>query len=112
MYDGGQINLISYNHMTDIYLSSRVRLLHSWTGLWIFQFCCNPFPIDNILDWSKLKELAGNNLKFDENGGKFSKRMENTGEIARYKQLLLFLQCLQKTFTADMLKTRACLGKG
>ena len=33
----------------------------------------NPFPNDNILDWSKLKEFADTNFKFDENGRKFSK---------------------------------------
>ena len=51
-----------------------------------------------MLDYSKLKELADNNLKFDENGRKFSKRVENTvgkGEIARYEQFLLFPQCFQ-----------------
>ena len=34
--------------------------------------------------------------KSDENGRKFSKRVENTvgkGEIARYEQFLLFQQC-------------------
>ena len=45
---------------------------------------------------------------FDENGRKFSKPLENTvgkGEIARYEQFLLFPQCLQKTSTADTLKS-------
>ena len=57
------------------------------------------------LDSSKLKEVADDNLKFDENGRKFSKRVENTvgkGEIACDKQFLLFPQCFQKTCTADM----------
>ena len=39
------------------------------------------------------------NFKFDENSRKLSKRVENTvgkGEIARYKQYLLFPQCCQK----------------
>ena len=39
------------------------------------------------------------NFKFDENGRKLSKRVENTvgkGEIARYEQFLLFPQCFQK----------------
>ena len=52
-----------------------------------------------ILDSSKLKEFADNNFKFDENGRKLSKRVENTvgkGEIARYEQFLLFPQCFQK----------------
>ena len=46
-----------------------------------------------------LKELADDNFKFEENGRKLSKRVENTvgkGEIARYEQFLLFPQCFQK----------------
>ena len=38
------------------------------------------------LDSSKLKEFADNNVKFDENGRKLFRRVENTvgkGEIAR-----------------------------
>ena len=45
----------------------------------------NPFPNDNISDWSKLKEFADNNFQFDEKGRKLSKWVENTlgkGEIA------------------------------
>ena len=38
----------------------------------------HPFPKREILDSSKLKEFAYDNLKFDENGRKFSKRVENT----------------------------------
>ena len=59
----------------------------------------NPLPQDKILDWSKLKQFADNNFKFDENSRKFSKQVENTvgkGEIARYEQFLLFPQCFQK----------------
>ena len=51
-----------------------------------------------------MKEFADDNSKFDENGGKFSERVENTvgkEEIARYEQFLLFPQCFQKTCTAD-----------
>ena len=51
-----------------------------------------------ILDSSKLKEFA-DNFKFDENGRRLSKRVENTvgkGEIAHYEQFLLFPQCFQK----------------
>ena len=54
-----------------------------------------------------MKEFADDNFKFDENGKKFSKRLENTvgkGEIAHYEQFLLFSQCFQKTCTADTLK--------
>ena len=52
----------------------------------------------------QLKEVADDNFKFDENGRKFSKQVENTvgkGEIARYEHFFLFLQCFQKTCTAD-----------
>ena len=75
---------------------------------------------NKILDWSKLKQIADDilthyqmtnfrlfqiedfadhNLKFEENGRKLFKPVENTvgkGEIARYKQFLLFPQCFQK----------------
>ena len=43
--------------------------------------------------------------KFDENGIKFSKLVENTvekGEITHYEQVILFPQCFQKTCTPDM----------
>ena len=64
----------------------------------------NPLPNDNTLDWSKLKEFADDKIELDEYGGKFPKRVENIvgkGEIARYEQFLFFLQCFQKTCTAD-----------
>ena len=51
-----------------------------------------------------MKEFADNNFKFDENVRKFSKWVENAvrkGEIARYKQFLLFPQCFQNTCAAD-----------
>ena len=43
--------------------------------------------------------FANDNFKFDENGRKLSKRVENTarnGEIVRYEQFLLFPLCFQK----------------
>ena len=58
-----------------------------------------PITRRQILDSSKLKEFADDNFKFDENGRKLSKRVENTvgkGEIVRYEQFLLFPQCFQK----------------
>ena len=58
-----------------------------------------PFPKRQILESSKLKEFADDDFKFDENGRKLSKRVENTvgkGEIARYEQFLFFPQCFQK----------------
>ena len=59
----------------------------------------NPLPDDKILDWSKLKQFADDNFKFDENSRKFFKQVQNTvgkGEIARYEQFLLFPLCFQK----------------
>ena len=50
-----------------------------------FVFTLNPLPDDNF--------------RFDENGTKLSKQVENTvgkGEIACYKQFLLFPQCFQR----------------
>ena len=61
-----------------------------------------PFPEWQILHSSKFKEFADDIFKFDDNGGNFSKRVENTverGEIAHYEQFLLFPQCIQKTYT-------------
>ena len=49
-------------------------------------FFFQPITRRQILDSSKLKEFADDNFKFDENGRKLSKRVENTvgkGEIAR-----------------------------
>ena len=51
-----------------------------------------------------MKEFADDNFKFDENGRKFFKQVENNvgkGEIARYEQFLLFPQCFQEPCTAD-----------
>ena len=74
----------------------------------ILSFCPSagfqPFPKRQILDYSKLKDFADDNFEFDENGTKFSKRVENTvgkREIARCEQFLRFPQCFQKTYTAD-----------
>ena len=73
-----------------------------------------PFSKRHILDSSKLKDFADDYFKFEENGRKFSKRVENTigkGEIAPYEQFLLFPQCFQKTSTANT-KKKALFGKG
>ena len=59
----------------------------------------NPLPDNKILDWSELKQSADDSFEFDVNNRKFSKLVENTvgkGEIARYEQFLLYLQCFQK----------------
>ena len=62
-------------------------------------------PRRQILDFSKLEEFADDSFKFDGNGIKLSKWVENTvgkGEIAHHEQFLLFLLCFQETCTADM----------
>ena len=62
------------------------------------------FPKRQILDSSKPKEFADDNFKFDANGRKFFKWIENTaekGKIAHNEQFLLYLLCFQKTCTAD-----------
>ena len=46
-----------------------------------------------------MKDFADDNFKFDKNGRKLSKPVENTvgkGEIARYEQFLLFPEYFQK----------------
>ena len=55
-------------------------------------------------DASKLKGFADDNFRFDENGRKFSKFLEDTvekGEITRQEHCLLFPWCFQKTCSAD-----------
>ena len=74
-----------------------------------------PFPKRQMLDSFKLEEFADDNVEFDENGRKFSKRVKNTvgkGEIARFEQFLLFPRCFQKTLHCRHVRTRPCLGKG
>ena len=64
---------------------------------------------------SKLKEFADDNLKFDENGRKFSESVENIvgkEEFAHNKEFLLFLHCFQKDLYCRHIKTRACLVQG
>ena len=59
----------------------------------------DPLSNNNFFYSSKFEAFADDNLKFDENGRKFSKQVENTerkGEIARYKQFLLFPQFFLK----------------
>ena len=74
-----------------------------------------PFPKRRILDPSKLKEFADNNFKFDENGNKFSKWLENTvgkGEIARYEKFLFFFShCVFKRLVLQKHKNQG-FGKG
>ena len=79
-------------------------------GMWAF----NPFPKQQLLDSSKLKEFADDNFEYDENGRKFSKWVENTvrkGEIAHQEPFLLshsvFRRLVQQTC-----KNQGLFGKG
>ena len=69
--------------------------LFYWSGcLQIFHYLTH-YQTTNF----RLKEFADDNFKFDENGRKLSKQVENTvgkGEIARYEQFLLSPQRFQK----------------
>ena len=59
----------------------------------------------------KMKEFAEDNSKFDENGRKFSKQVENIvgrGEIACCPFPTVFLKALN----CRHINTRACFGKG
>ena len=61
-----------------------------------------------------MQEFAEDNSKFDENGRKFSKQVENTmgkGDIACNEKFLLF-PLFFKALNCRHVKTRACLGKG
>ena len=64
----------------------------------------NPFPNDKFSTLPNLESFTHDNFKFDGNGRKLAKRVENTvgkGEIARYEQFLLFAQCFKNTCNAD-----------
>ena len=61
------------------------------------------FPRQQISDASKLNGFADDNFNFDEIGRvlHICRNTVGKGEIACYKQFLLFPQCFQKTCTAD-----------
>ena len=72
-------------------------------------------PQTTNFGWSKLKEFADDNFKFDENGRNLYKWVENTvgkEENACYKQFLLFPQCFQKTNVLQTRKNQGLFGKG
>ena len=61
-----------------------------------------------------MKKVADDDFKFDENSRKFSKWVENTvgkGEIAHYKQFLLF-QSVFKRLILQTRKNQGLFGKG
>ena len=74
-----------------------------------------PLPKQQSLDPSKLKEFADDNFQGDENGGKFSKRVENTVGKRRNCSLRA-ISPFPTVFSKDLyfrhVKTRACFWKG
>ena len=65
--------------------------------------------------FSKLEELADDTCKFDENGKKFFKRVENTVGKRRncsLRAISPFLAEFSKDLLCRRAKTRAYLGKG
>ena len=74
-----------------------------------------PFTKRQILDSSKLKEFADNNFRFDENGRKLYKQVENTvgkGEIACYKAISPFPRVFSKGLLSRGVKRCHCVGMG
>ena len=72
-----------------------------------------PITRRQILDSSKVR-VADDNFRFDKNGKNLFKWVEDTvgkGEIARYKQFLLFPQCFQGLFPRGV-KRCHCVGMG
>ena len=64
-------------------------------------FDLNPFPKRQSVDSNKLKNFEDDNFKFDENGRKFSYRIESTVGKGKIAGNFSFFQCFQKTSTAD-----------
>ena len=76
----------------------------AYQQLLLFPSCFKPFPKRQILDSSKLKEFQDDNYILDDNGRKFSKRVENTvgtGEISPFSH---------SVFKRLVLQTRKNLG--
>ena len=95
------VSFFTFRIHTDLVWYYLFKVFNIWNK---FVAEIHPFPKQQILDSSKLKELADDNFKLDENGRKLSEKVENVvrkGEIAHDEQFLLFPQCFQKTCTAD-----------
>ena len=77
-------------------------------------YTLNPFPKQQIID-SELKESADDNLKFDGNGKKFSKRIENTvgkGEICWKRSISSFPTVFSKGLYCRHIKPGLVWEKG
>ena len=74
-----------------------------------------PITRQQILDSSKLKEFADDNFKFDENGRKLSKQVENTVEKRRncsLRAISPFPIVFSEGFFPGGVKRRHCVGMG
>ena len=74
-----------------------------------------PFPKRQILDSFKLKELADDNIRFDENGRKsIQMRRKHCGKWRNcsLRAISPFPTVFSQDFYYRHVKTRACLGKG
>ena len=107
-----------YPHLS-IFLTSYLSLEESKIGMWssvnnLSKFY--PFPRRQILDSSKLKELADNNSRFDENGEKFSNSLEKTVGKGKKKLLRMsdfsFTNNVLKWFVLNTCETCVCFEKG
>ena len=93
----------------EIIFSEKILVLSFVTFCLIFFFQLNLFGVLTLaqttnLGCSKWRKFADDKFKFDENGSELFKRVKKhcgKREIARYEQLLLFLQCFQKICTTD-----------
>ena len=101
-----------------LHMDSQRKSFHSVVCLSLSFLTCHlalkPITRRQTLDSSKLKEFADDNFRFDENGRKLSKQVENTvgkGEIARYKQFLLF-PVFSKGLFPRAVKRCHCVGMG
>ena len=89
-------------------------MLLIWTSLKLFGKELTFSQKDKFLGFSKQIEFADDNFKFDENGRKSSKQVEN---IVKRRNCSLraispFPTVFSKGLHCRQVKTRACLGKG
>ena len=65
--------------------------------------------LSQILDSSKLKDLADDNFKFDGNVAKFSKRVENT--VGKKRNCFPFPTVFSMDLYYKHVKNKSCLGQ-
>ena len=97
----GEINTVVSAYTTYRHLQQYCPQPSKYSKEHFCLFFFQPITRQQIFDSSKLKEFADSNFKFDENGRKLLKWVENTvgkGKIARYEQFLLFPQPFRKAY--------------